>query len=93
MQMIQRKEIRQKYRLDGDLCDDCWRASCCSCCEAIQSENEVKSRQEQREPMMAGYQKPPMMEYGGGGDEPPAPAAVELEYTPGAPTAIRAELP
>jgi hypothetical protein len=87
MQMIQRKEIRQKYRLEGDICGDCLKAFCCTCCEIIQSENEVKSRQEQQEPMMAGYQKPVGMEYSGA-YEPPA---AELEYTPGAPQA-RAEL-
>jgi len=66
MRMRQRREIRKKYNLTGNCCGDCLRICCCSCCELMQADNEVRAKKERTAPAPseAGYRRPDGMTYG-----------------------------
>jgi Cys-rich protein (TIGR01571 family) len=46
--MMNRGEIRARYRLNGNVCTDCLCACCCKPCDQIQRDKEITSREEQR---------------------------------------------
>jgi len=60
LQCSNRGKIRNKYNIEGNPCTDCLVSCCCTCCDLIQQDKEVKER-EQAAP--AGYQRPPQMMY------------------------------
>lgn len=45
---IQHTRTRKAYDIEGNICSDCVRASCCMCCTFIRNEREIKSREENR---------------------------------------------
>jgi Cys-rich protein (TIGR01571 family) len=45
---IQHTRTRKAYAIEGDVCNDCVRATCCTCCILIQDEREIKKREETR---------------------------------------------
>jgi Cys-rich protein (TIGR01571 family) len=45
---IQHYRTRKAYDIDGNICSDCLRASCCMCCTFIRNEREIKRREEKR---------------------------------------------
>jgi len=57
---MNRGRIRKKYHIEGNPCTDCLASFCCTCCDLIQQDKQVKGK-EQMAP--AGYQKPPAMIY------------------------------
>jgi len=62
--LMQRREIKRKYNLEGSGCGDCCKTFCCGCCALIQEENEVLSRTKKTQAMGGGYQAPGGMHYG-----------------------------
>lgn len=52
--MLQRKQVRDKYRIEGGGCGDCCVSFLCPCCGLLQQANEI----EERESMLdkGGYQ-------------------------------------
>ncbi|KAI1155204.1 PLAC8 family-domain-containing protein [Nemania diffusa] len=53
--MVKRGEIRERYGIKGNGCDDCCVSFWCTCSALIQQDNEVKIRQKSQ-PNMQGYQ-------------------------------------
>lgn len=45
---IQHTRTRKAYGIEGDVCSDCVRATCCTCCTLIQDEKEIQKREERR---------------------------------------------
>lgn len=45
---IQHTRTRKAYDIDGNVCSDCVRATCCMCCTFIRNEREIKRREESR---------------------------------------------
>lgn len=45
---IQHTRTRKAYDIEGNICSDCVRASCCMCCTFIRNEREIKRREENR---------------------------------------------
>lgn len=57
--MIQRKQVRDSYKIDGSGCGDCCLSFWCPCCGILQQHNEI----EEREKLVNknGYQPQPGM--------------------------------
>ncbi|QKX58320.1 uncharacterized protein TRUGW13939_05442 [Talaromyces rugulosus] len=45
---IQHTRTRRAYRIEGDICSDCARATCCPCCTCIRNEREIRLREDAR---------------------------------------------
>ncbi|KAL1965684.1 hypothetical protein VTN77DRAFT_5184 [Rasamsonia byssochlamydoides] len=45
---IQHTRTRKTYEIEGDICTDYVRASCCICCTLIQDDREIRKREEAR---------------------------------------------
>ncbi|KAH8705302.1 PLAC8 family-domain-containing protein [Talaromyces proteolyticus] len=45
---IQHTRTRRAYEIEGSICSDCVRATCCPCCTCIRNEREIKKREESR---------------------------------------------
>lgn len=68
---IQHTRTREAYNIEGNICSDCVRASCCMCCTFIRNEREIKRREETRaySAQLAGstfttpYMPPGQMQY------------------------------
>jgi Cys-rich protein (TIGR01571 family) len=45
---IQHTRTRRAYRIEGGICSDCVRATCCPCCTCIRNEREIKLREDAR---------------------------------------------
>lgn len=54
--MIKRREIREKYGIEGSGTGDCCSSYWCLCCALIQQDNEVKLRSAGQGPITQGYQ-------------------------------------
>lgn len=42
---VQHTRTRKSYGIRGDICSDCVRATCCTCCTLIQDEKEIQKRE------------------------------------------------
>jgi hypothetical protein len=42
MQMLQRKEIRERFALEGNFVSDLARTCCCICCTLVQADKEAE---------------------------------------------------
>lgn len=69
---LQRSRIRENYRLEGSVANDCMKAYCCSCCTLIQDDREVALREDERRRFAGpgsgvvggdGYRRQPTMAY------------------------------
>jgi len=60
LQCMSRGKIRSRYNLEGSVCTDCLASFCCTCCDLVQQDKEVKNQQHLAP---AGYEKPPKMTY------------------------------
>ncbi|KAI5843710.1 PLAC8 family-domain-containing protein [Tricharina praecox] len=69
---LQRSRIRENYRLEGSIANDCMKAYCCSCCALIQDDREVAHREDERRRFAGpgsgvvgdgGYRRQPTMMY------------------------------
>ncbi|KAI2789942.1 hypothetical protein POX_d05442 [Penicillium oxalicum] len=45
---VQHTRTRKAYGIQGNICTDCVRATCCTCCTLIQDEKEIQTREERR---------------------------------------------
>lgn len=45
---VQHTRTRKAYNIEGNVCSDCVRASCCTCCTFMRNEREIKRREENR---------------------------------------------
>ncbi|CRG84122.1 hypothetical protein PISL3812_01451 [Talaromyces islandicus] len=45
---IQHTRTRRAYQIEGGICSDCVRATCCPCCTCIRNEREIKLREDAR---------------------------------------------
>lgn len=61
MMAMQRQEIREKYRLQGNCLGDLAISCCCWCCTLVQQDKEV----EQREALLGGAVKDQYQPEGG----------------------------
>lgn len=69
---IQHTRTRKAYGIEGDVCSDCVRATCCTCCTLIQDEKEIQKREERRgraarergATLLSPYTAPGPMSYG-----------------------------
>lgn len=69
---IQHTRTRKAYAIEGDVCNDCVQATCCTCCVLIQDEREIKKREETRAytaqltgaNLVSPYLPPGQMQYG-----------------------------
>jgi Cys-rich protein (TIGR01571 family) len=69
---IQHTRTRKAYGIEGDVCSDCVRATCCTCCTLIQDEKEFQKREERRgraarergATLLSPYTAPGPMTYG-----------------------------
>jgi hypothetical protein len=58
MTVATRREVRYRYHIKGDNCEDCWKATLFPCCTLVQEENEILWRKErEKEVVDAGYGK------------------------------------
>ncbi|RDW89972.1 PLAC8 family protein [Aspergillus mulundensis] len=72
LQMMKRRDMREKFGIDGSVGEDCILSCCCSCCVLVQQEKELDAQMRRFQTVgSAGYQPPPAMAYNpGGGYEP-----------------------
>jgi hypothetical protein len=49
IQMKQRGKVRQEYGLKGNGCTDCLMACCCTPCDLMQQDKEVKQREGEKQ--------------------------------------------
>jgi len=63
-QFLRRKEMRERWALEGDTCTDCLTTWCCHCCALIQQEKEVIGRTQQLPITQQGYVAQPGMNTG-----------------------------
>lgn len=45
---VQHTRTRKAYSIEGNICSDCVRASCCMCCTFVRNEREIKRREDKR---------------------------------------------
>jgi hypothetical protein len=63
MPMLNRGDMRAKYHLTGNGCQDCACACCCTPCDVTQQDKEAEFREEQNKPLMGQPGKEGVMEY------------------------------
>ncbi|KAI0053149.1 PLAC8-domain-containing protein [Auriscalpium vulgare] len=45
LQMLVRRDVRDRYRIRGNGCTDCLAAYCCQCCELVQESRELEDEE------------------------------------------------
>ncbi|KAI1267174.1 hypothetical protein F5Y18DRAFT_331100 [Xylariaceae sp. FL1019] len=58
---VLRNEIRHRYKIHGNGCEDCCMAFWCQPCSILQHDNEVRQRHAMGKPPVVPYQTEPVM--------------------------------
>jgi Cys-rich protein (TIGR01571 family) len=71
MTVATRREVRYRYHIKGNNCDDCWQATFFPCCAFVQEEKEILWRREREKSGLVGIEgygvRKENMEYGKNG--------------------------